>query len=168
MRRHVNQDRDIRRRAAATSRRGGASGARRRKLAVGLLIVVAAVVAVGVALAVAVAAPAQRGAAARSVLAASVASDGVSSDAPAPSPPSFAVGLRVLRLLDRSRTIRLKGGRSEPRTLVTYVRYPALGAPGEVDVPNAAPASAGGPYPLVVFGPRLSRSPWKLVAAVRV
>ena len=35
---------------------------------------------------------------------------------------------------------------------MTYVRYPALGAPGEVDVRNAAPASAGGPYPLVVFG----------------
>jgi dienelactone hydrolase len=58
----------------------------------------------------------------------------------------------VLRLLDRSRTVRLKGGSSEPRTLVTYVRYPALGAPGQTDVPNAAPAGAGGPYPLVVFG----------------
>lgn len=64
---------------------------------------------------------------------------------------SFAVGLRVLRLVDGSRTIRLKDGRSEPRTLVTYVRYPALGAPGATDVPNAQPAIAGGPYPLVVF-----------------
>jgi len=35
---------------------------------------------------------------------------------------------------------------------VTYVRYPALGAPGQTDIPNAGPASAGGPYPLVVFG----------------
>ncbi len=66
--------------------------------------------------------------------------------------PSFAVGLRVLRLIDRSRTIRLRGGRLEPRTLVTYVRYPAFGPPGEVDVPNATPATSGGRYPLVVFG----------------
>jgi dienelactone hydrolase len=71
--------------------------------------------------------------------------------APVPPPSSFAVGLRVLRLTDRGRTIRLKGGRSEPRTLVTYLRYPALGAPGQLDIPNAAPASAGGPYPLIVF-----------------
>jgi fermentation-respiration switch protein FrsA (DUF1100 family) len=58
----------------------------------------------------------------------------------------------VLRLVDRSRTIRLKGGRSEPRTLVTYVWYPALGAPGQTAVANAIPAAGGGPYPLVVFG----------------
>ena len=74
------------------------------------------------------------------------------SDAAVPRPPSFAVGLRVLRLIDTSRTIRLKGGRSEPRTLVTYVRYPALGAPSQTDIPDAAPASGSGPYPLVVFG----------------
>jgi fermentation-respiration switch protein FrsA (DUF1100 family) len=71
--------------------------------------------------------------------------------APVPPASSFAVGLRVLRLTDRGRTIRLGRGRSEPRTLVTYVRYPALGAPGQLDVPNAAPASAEGPYPLIVF-----------------
>jgi dienelactone hydrolase len=68
------------------------------------------------------------------------------------SPPSFAVGLRVLRLVDPSRTIRLKGGRSEPRTLVTEVRYPAVGAPGATDALDAPAASAGGPYPLIVFG----------------
>jgi dienelactone hydrolase len=66
--------------------------------------------------------------------------------------PSFAVGLRVLRLVDSSRTIRLAHGRSEPRTLVTYVRYPALGAPGQTDVPDAPAASSGGPFPVVVFG----------------
>jgi dienelactone hydrolase len=65
---------------------------------------------------------------------------------------SFAVGLRVLRLVDSSRTIRLAHGRSEPRTLVTYVRYPALGAPGQTDVPDAPAASSGGAFPLVVFG----------------
>jgi fermentation-respiration switch protein FrsA (DUF1100 family) len=62
------------------------------------------------------------------------------------------VGLQVLRLVDRSRTIRLKGGRTEPRTLVTYVWYPAAGSPGQPVIADAPPASAGGPYPLVVFG----------------
>jgi fermentation-respiration switch protein FrsA (DUF1100 family) len=82
-------------------------------------------------------------------------------DTPPPSRPPFAVGLRVLRLIDSSRTIRLKGGRSEPRTLVTYVRYPALGPPRGTDVPNAAPASAGGPYPLIVFGHGFAVTPWQ-------
>jgi fermentation-respiration switch protein FrsA (DUF1100 family) len=62
------------------------------------------------------------------------------------------VGLRVLRLVDRGRTIRLKGGRTEPRTLVTYVWYPAAGSPGQPVIADATPASAGVPYPLVVFG----------------
>jgi dienelactone hydrolase len=67
------------------------------------------------------------------------------------SHPRFAVGVRVLRLVDRSRTIRLGDGVSEPRTLVTYVRYPALGAPADTDMPNARPATADGPFPLIVF-----------------
>jgi fermentation-respiration switch protein FrsA (DUF1100 family) len=66
--------------------------------------------------------------------------------------PSFAVGLRVLRFVDRSRTIRLAHERTEPRTLVTYVWYPALGSPGGPVVPNATPSAAGGRHPLVVFG----------------
>jgi fermentation-respiration switch protein FrsA (DUF1100 family) len=70
---------------------------------------------------------------------------------PSAGPASFAVGLRVLRFVDTSRTIHLPHGRSEPRTLVTYVRYPALGAPTATDVRGAAPARAGGPFPLVVF-----------------
>ena len=117
-----------------------------RPRVVGLLTLVAASVALSVALAAA--APTGHG----SVIGASGGGGEATLDAPASSAPSFAVGLRVLRLIDRSRTIRLKGGRAEPRTLLTYVRYPALGAPGQVDVPNAPPASAGGPYPLVVFG----------------
>jgi predicted dienelactone hydrolase len=70
----------------------------------------------------------------------------------AAQPPSFAVGMRVLRLIDPSRRIHLPHGRSGPRTLVTYVRYPALGAPGETDLRNAPAARSGGPFPLVVFG----------------
>lgn len=81
-----------------------------------------------------------------------------SSRAPAPPaesaqrPSSFAVGLRVLRLVDTSRTITLADGTSEPRTLVTFVRYPALGAVGDTDVANAPAATADGPFPLVIFG----------------
>jgi len=64
--------------------------------------------------------------------------------------PTYAVGLRVIRFVDRSRTIRLKGGRRIPRTLVTVVRYPAEGAAGQNDIAGAPPAT-GGPFPLVVF-----------------
>jgi dienelactone hydrolase len=69
----------------------------------------------------------------------------------ADSPP-FAIGLRVLRLVDHTRTIRLPGGRREARPLVTYVRYPALGAPSGNDLPDAPAARSAGPFPLVVFG----------------
>jgi dienelactone hydrolase len=69
-----------------------------------------------------------------------------------PPPSSFAVGLRVLHLLDTSRTITLPNGKSEPRPLLTYVRYPALGSPGRTDLPDAPAARADGPFPLVIFG----------------
>jgi dienelactone hydrolase len=58
----------------------------------------------------------------------------------------------MLRLVDRSRATELHNGRTEPRTLLTYVRYPALGAPGQTDVSNAPAARAGGPFPLIIFG----------------
>jgi dienelactone hydrolase len=76
-----------------------------------------------------------------------------SSAVSAPHPPrttSFAVGLRVLRFTDPSRLIRLPDGTTEPRSLLTYVRYPARGNPGVTDRPNAPAAS--GRFPLVVFG----------------
>lgn len=66
--------------------------------------------------------------------------------------PPFAVGLRVLRLVDRSRFIRVGGGALQPRTLVTLIRYPAQGAPSGVDVKGAPPARNGAPFGLVVFG----------------
>jgi dienelactone hydrolase len=113
------------------------------------------------------AAPSQRGRAigvsSANASAASVSVAGVSvagattpsHDATAPSSndgePRFAVGVRVLRLVDTSRAIRLPHGKTEPRTLVTYVRYPALGAPEGTDLPDAPPARAAGPFPLVVF-----------------
>jgi predicted dienelactone hydrolase len=58
----------------------------------------------------------------------------------------FAVGLRILRLVDHSRLIG-----AEPRTLVTVVRYPAVGTPSARDLPNAQPERAGGPFPLIIF-----------------
>jgi fermentation-respiration switch protein FrsA (DUF1100 family) len=64
----------------------------------------------------------------------------------------FAVGLRVLRLIDSSRTVVLPNGTAEPRTLVAYVRYPALGSPAQTDLLNAPVARADGPYPLIIFG----------------
>jgi dienelactone hydrolase len=80
-------------------------------------------------------------------------STSVTSSSGAKQPPSsFAVGLRVLRLIDTSRTTELPNGTSEPRTLLTYVRYPALGAPARTDLLNAPSARADGPFPLVVFG----------------
>jgi dienelactone hydrolase len=56
----------------------------------------------------------------------------------------------VLRLLDRTRRIRLPGARTAARTLLTYVRYPTAGAPGS-DLAGAAPATGRGPFPLIVF-----------------
>ena len=61
----------------------------------------------------------------------------------------YAVGTLTLTLVDRRRTIRLRGGRTEPRTIVTYVRYPARGVPAGAEVAAGPPAP--GPFPLVVF-----------------
>ncbi len=67
-------------------------------------------------------------------------------------PARLGVGLRVLRLVDHTRVIRLPDGRTEPRTLVTYVRYPVAGKSSGGDLPGAPPARAAGPYPLLIFG----------------
>lgn len=71
----------------------------------------------------------------------------------------FAVGLRVLRLVDRTRTITLPDGTRRPRTLLTYVRYPALGKRGQTDLRNAPVASAAGPFALIVFGHGFALTP---------
>ena len=65
---------------------------------------------------------------------------------------NVAVGLRVITFVDRSRTVHFLNGSVEPRTLVTEVRYPAVGPAGANDVRDAAPVRGAGPYPLVVFG----------------
>jgi len=52
--------------------------------------------------------------------------------------------VRVLHLVDRSRSIRLSRGRVVPRPVTTYVRYPSTGA---------------GPWPLIVFGEGYAATP---------
>ncbi len=64
----------------------------------------------------------------------------------------FAVGERIVTIVDYSRHVRYPGGSPQPRRLVTIIRYPALGPASRVDVPNARPARAAGPFPLLVFG----------------
>jgi dienelactone hydrolase len=51
----------------------------------------------------------------------------------------------VLKLVDRSRTIRLPSGRREPRPVTTYLWYPTV----------------PGPWPLVVFGHGFASTPWR-------
>jgi fermentation-respiration switch protein FrsA (DUF1100 family) len=69
---------------------------------------------------------------------------------PRAAPAPFAVGVLVLHLTDTSRRIRLPNRTSVPRSLLTYVRYPALGPPGASDLLDAPPAR--GPFPLIIFG----------------
>jgi Platelet-activating factor acetylhydrolase, isoform II len=64
----------------------------------------------------------------------------------------FATGLIGLRFVDHTRSIQLPTGQTVPRTLETYVRYPALGPPSGRDLPHARAARAQGPLPLIVFG----------------
>jgi dienelactone hydrolase len=64
----------------------------------------------------------------------------------------FAVGIRAMTFVDHSRTVHFPGRNPSPRTLLTVIRYPALGPASRVDVRGARPARDGGPFPLVVFG----------------
>jgi dienelactone hydrolase len=69
-----------------------------------------------------------------------------------PAAGPYPVGLRTMRLVDSRRRIHLADGTSEPRVLVTYVRYPARGPAGSIDLPNAPAAQSSGPFPVIVFG----------------
>lgn len=104
--------------------------------------------------------PARRAGMARVARARSTAADRVRTAAPAKRlrsstrarSSSFAVGLQVLRLIDPTRVIHLPDGTVSPRTLITEVRYPALGPAGTTDRHGATAARAHGPFPLIVFG----------------
>jgi dienelactone hydrolase len=75
-----------------------------------------------------------------------------SAPAPAVHDGPFAVGIRALKFVDRSRTVRYPGQKPQPRTLITVIRYPALGPASDVDRRGARPARDEGPFPLVIFG----------------
>jgi predicted dienelactone hydrolase len=65
----------------------------------------------------------------------------------------FAVGTRSYNFVDTSRVTIAHNGQPElpSRSLPTQVWYPAQGAPGDGNQPNAPADTAHGPYPLVVF-----------------
>jgi dienelactone hydrolase len=146
---NLPRERPAHRRTGDARPAAGHVSRRRRLVAVSLLLLAATGVAVSVLLASGgSSAPRHQTARAAPSRAARVRAP-----ATAQTPPSsFAVGLRVVRLVDSSRTITLADGRTEPRSLLTYVRYPALGAPGKADLAGAPAARAAGPFPLVVFG----------------
>lgn len=128
---------------------------RQRVAAFGLFALVSAAIALSIGLATGGGAARTRAQADASTARVPPAPQRARAPAPAPHarPPStFAVGLRVLSLVDNSRTIELPNGTREPRTLTTYVRYPALGAAGGIDLADAPAARADGPFPLVIFG----------------
>lgn len=71
----------------------------------------------------------------------------------------FAVGLRVITIVDPRRIVRVPGRGFLRRRLVTVVRYPAVGHAGRIDLPRAIPARPPGRFPLVVFGHGFAVSP---------
>jgi fermentation-respiration switch protein FrsA (DUF1100 family) len=73
----------------------------------------------------------------------------------------------VVTFVDRSRSVLIPGAGRQPRTLVTLIRYPALGSPGQADRPGAAPARAAGRFPLVIFGHGFAVSPTPYAALLR-
>lgn len=83
----------------------------------------------------------------------------------APAQLRFAVGIRTVRFTDWSRMIHLPGGRTVPRELFTYVRYPAVGPSGGPDLPGAPPAP--GPFPLVVFAHGFAITPAPYASLLR-
>ncbi|MDE3133476.1 MAG: hypothetical protein KGL15_05375 [Acidobacteriota bacterium] len=72
---------------------------------------------------------------------------------------AFAVGEIVVRLIDTSRLVHFRGRRPQPRPLVTVIRYPAIGEPTDTDGVDARPATASGPFPLIVFGHGFKATP---------
>jgi hypothetical protein len=64
--------------------------------------------------------------------------------------------------VDQSRLVyppHTSDGHADPRSLLTYIRYPAVsGSPGQ-ETPGAPPVTAAAPYPLVVFAPGYDETP---------
>jgi dienelactone hydrolase len=66
---------------------------------------------------------------------------------------TLAVGVRNDTYIDPSRPTPANGGApgAPNRSMLTTVWYPAMGPPSGAAVPGAAPDTAQGPYPLIVF-----------------
>jgi dienelactone hydrolase len=79
----------------------------------------------------------------------------------------YAVGLQVVTFVDRSRTITAAGAPARPRTLVTLIRYPALGPVRSGDHLAATPARRAGGFPLIVFGHGFAVTPAPYAALLR-
>jgi dienelactone hydrolase len=65
------------------------------------------------------------------------------------SGPRFAVGKLFLRFTDHGRHVSIPGHGRVARSLLTVVRYPAVGNASRVDADGARPAA--GTFPLIVF-----------------
>ena len=65
----------------------------------------------------------------------------------------YAVGVRTESFVDAGRVTNPNRGQPgrPTRTLQTIVLYPAQGDPSDRDVPDAPPATDGGPFPLIEF-----------------
>lgn len=69
------------------------------------------------------------------------------------------MGLRLLTFVDRTRVARFHTGAVTPRTLITQIRYPAVGRAGANDLRDAPPLTGAGAFPLIVFGPGFGETP---------
>ena len=78
-------------------------------------------------------------------------SGGTSAYPTTPRGGPYAVGEIGMTFTDTSRRAILPGRRRVPRRLETVIRYPALGRPSQIDIRGASPATADGPFPLIVF-----------------
>src|SRR6266581_226548 len=80
---------------------------------------------------------------------------------PAVSAGTFGVGQRTDMYVDASRPTPANGNApgASTRTMATTVLYPAAGPPGTAPTPNAPPAAAGRPYPLLVFAHGFDATP---------
>jgi predicted dienelactone hydrolase len=84
----------------------------------------------------------------------------------APGSP-FAVGKHTVTFVDRRRLVDIPGRGPGARTLVTIVRYPAVGPARRTDVTSAPPARAAGPFPLIVFGHGFAVTPHPYAALLQ-
>jgi dienelactone hydrolase len=72
-----------------------------------------------------------------------------------------------LRFVDHTRSVQLPDGQTVPRSLETYVRYPALGPAGGSGLANARAARDQAPFPLIVFGHGFAVTPTLYASLLR-